>query len=501
MSDKFNIELADRLQAEDASVAKQLEERGWTKAEDGFSIPSDCTEIEDLALAANVYAYREIRDLWTSLLRNDGLTDAEYDRYTFFSNGKKKVRSPQEAMQDMKATFQEILDEVTVKIEQKFGNEVPIRDVMSRIQFPQIMQRVMELPMMQPLEPAYVLQPLFRRMSIPDMFGGPTVKFHFPILGALTASELGEDAEEQEKDLDIAGGAMLATFGKIGVKFMYSEDFDKFKNFDWFGIVLQACRQALLREKERRAAVHIRTRGLPVINNTGRHGFSGTPQAGTVGSAGTGINGLRNGTHVLQDLFYMMTSFNDDGLFPDTVVLSPRAWLIWAQSPEMRAFAFQNGIPQMWQMPSGQFGKARQHEVFGGILGPSPDHPRGSSAYTPHPQEHLPLPLRVVVSPFVESGVDNNIEYTDAHMLDVATGIGYLMQAEEVRMNSWTEPEHDLTKVKFRERYAYGTVQDSTTIRHMKRLKTRELGIDARDRIMFGINWSGAGGGPQIGNE
>lgn len=197
----------------------------------------------------------------------------------------------------------------------------------------------------------------------------------------------------------------------------------------------------------------------------------------------------------------MMTSFNDDGLMPDTIVLSPRAWLIWAQSPEMRAFAWQHGMPQMWQQPQGQFGKATEHEVFGGLLGPSPDHPRGSTAYTPPPsQPASPLPLRVVVSPFVNSGTDNSIEYTDAHVLDVSTGIGYLMQAQEVMMSQWNDPEHDLEKIRFTERYAYGVLQDSTTIRHMKFLKTREIGVDARDQMMFTVNWAGGVGGPHLGN-
>lgn len=503
MPDNFYEMLDARLADADSKVASKLVDHGWERTGNFLDLPEVADE-DEVALAANVYAYKEVRDIWSSLFRNDGLTDVERARFTFFKNAKGRGRSISEAMKDMATTLEEIKDEINAKIQEKAKadpkfKELNVRDVMSRIQFPQIMQRVIELPMMMPLEPAYVLQPLFKRVSVPDMFGD-AARFQFPILGALTAHEMGEDAEVQEKDLDIAGGAMVTKFGKVGVGFKYSQDFNQFKNFDWFGLVLSACRQALAREKERRAYLAISGKGSTVINNQGRFGFSGAAVGGTVGTAGTGIDGLRNGTHVLQDLFYMMTSFNEDGLFPDTIVLSPRAWLIWAQSPEMRAFAWQHGMPQMWQMPQGQFGKATNYELFGGLLGPQPDHPRGSTTFTPHPTNMLPLPMRIVVSPFVTSGTDNGIEYSHAHMLDVATGIGFLMQAQEITMANWTDPEHDLEKVRFVERYGFGVLQDSTTIRHMKFLKTREIGMDARDKLVYSVNWAGGVGGPHLGN-
>lgn len=501
MTDKFKEILEQKLADADLDLTGDLHDAGWEKKGNDLVLPSEVEDIDELAVAANVFVYKEIRNIWDQMFRNDGMTDSERERYAFFRNIEKRVgRGIGEAMKDMRETFDEIADEIGEKLVVKYGEGFPVRDVMSRIQFPQIMQRIIELPMMVPLEPVYVLQPLFKRISVPDMFGD-AARFQFPILGALTAHELGEDAEVQEKDLDIAGGTMVAKFGKVGVGFKFSQDFNTFKNFDWFGLILSACRQALAREKERRAYVAISTKGSTIINNAGRFGFSGATVSGTVATAGTGVDGLRNGTHVLQDLFYMMTSFNDDGLMPDTIVLSPRAWLIWAQSPEMRAFAWQHGMPQLWQKPTGQFGKATEHEVFGGLLGPSPDHPRGSSVFTPPgPVPTNPLPMSVVVSPFVTSGTDSGIEYTDAHVLDVQSGIGYLMQAQEVMMSQWQDPEHDLEKIRFTERYAYGILQDSTTIRHMKFLKTREIGIDARDKIMFGVNWAGGVGGPHLGN-
>ena len=495
---KFLETLDAKLAAKDVDFMSELKSRGLVLTKD-HKIDLDVADEDELSLNVGVYVYETLRDRWLSLMYNGGLTDDEA-RINRLVRTAKKGRDIKKAMQDMMEAFQELYKEAETSVKDQVGDGINVKDVMSRIQFPQIMQRIIELPMMMPLEPVYNLQPLFKRMNVPDMFGD-VARFHFPIMGTLEAHEMGEDAEAQEKDLDIAGGHMLAKFGKIGVAFRYSEDFNNFKNFDWFGLVLAACRQSLAREKERRAYAALATNGQTVINNQGRFGFSGAVVGGTVPSAGTGVDGLRNGTHVLQDLWYMMTQFTEQGLWPDTIVLSPRAWIIWAQSPEMRAFAFQNGIPQMWQMPQGQFGRATEHELFNGIFGPNADHPRGSTSFTPNPTQHLPLPLRIVVNPQVESGTDGAIEYTHAHVLDVATGIGYLMQAQEVMMSQWTDFEHDMEKIRFTERYAFGVLQDNDTIKHMKFLKTKELGVDAHDRLVYSINWSGGAGGPQLGNE
>lgn len=501
MATQFDKTLDALLAAKDADLMTKLKSEGYERVNADELDLSEVETVEDAAMVCGVRTYEVLRDRWLSLMNNNGMTDEELRRFNFTREGF-KPRDVKQAIHDMAEAFAEMMKEAQDSVKKQLAGKagIDVADVMSRIQFPQIMKRVIELPMMMPVEPVYNILPLFRKLAVPDMFGD-VARFSFPVVGTLLEPhEMGEDSEAQEKDLDIAGGAMVAKFGKIGVAFKYSEDFNKFKNFDWFGLVLNACRQALAREKERRAYIAISTNGTTVINNQGRFGFSSTVVGGTVASAGTGVDGLRNGTHVLQDLFYMMTSFNDDGMFPDTILLSPRAWLIWAQSPEMRAFAFQNGIPQMWQMPQGEFGRVKQHEVFGGLLGAHGDHPRGSTTYTPHPTNMLPLPMRIVVNPQVTSGTDGSTEYTHAHVLDVATGIGYLMQAQEVMMSSWTDPEHDLEKVRFTERYAFGVLQDNLTIRHMKFLKTREIGVDARDKIMFSINWAGGVGGPHIGN-
>jgi len=501
----FNDDLRKAIADEEADVIRVLRESGYKKATEAEPVISfaDCSEPRDYSLKIGRHLFRIAANKWTQLLRNNGTTDEEYINRKFLREKDDYLTDPRtlaDAMRDMKELFDLTISEVTTQVKEvapDMSVQV-IRDTLSRIQFPQIMNRVIELPMMEPIEPAYTLQGLFKSINVPGVFGDQ-VTFQFPILGAIEAAEMGEDAETPEKEIDLTGGAMVAKFAKIGVGFKYSSDFDRFANFDWFGMLSRACRQALARERELRAYFHISNNGDTVIDNRGRFGLGGVADAGSVGSAGTGIDGLHNGTHVLQDLFYMMTDFNEDGLFPDTIVLSPRAWLIWAQSPEMRAFAWQNGIPQLWQMPSGQRGRAEQFEVQSGLLGPSPDYPRGSSQFTT-PPSYLPMSMRIVVSPFVESGTSNSIEYTNAHVLDVSAGIGYILENMPVTLTEWIDMAHDMRNIRFRERYAFGVLQESDTIRHMRYLKTREIGVDARDRLWFNVGWAGGAGGPDMGN-
>lgn len=482
----FNEELKKRLVESDAGKTGSL------------TLTKDMDK-DQATMAVAVHVYEMLRDSVAGLMKNNGVSNSEKRIKT--ATGAKEIKNRpviegigalREAFKDMVSDAAEIVNEASPKL------GLRAEDLFTRIQFPQLMQRAIELPAMMPIEPVYVLQDLFRKMNTPGMFG--VQEFKFPIIGAFEASVLGEDAEVQEKDMDIAGGSMRAVFKKVGVGARWSDDFAKVANFDWLGMTLQMCRQALARRKEAIAYDHISTNGSTIIDNTGRFGFSGSIQSGTVGSAGTGVDGLRNGTHVLQDLFYMMASFNDSGMMPDTIVLSPRAWMIWAQSPEMRAYAWQNGMPQMWQMPQGRPNRDPEFDIMGGVFGANvPTYPTGSTQYTTPPQMGIPN-MRIVVSPFVTSGTDSSIEYTNAHVLDVATGVGYLLQVQDIMMNEWKDPEHDITKMKFTERYAFGVLQDSLTIRHMKLLKTREIGVDARDRLWFGTTWAGGAGGPEIGN-
>lgn len=504
MAIEFSDMLDQKLAEYDKNVQKQLAEHGYVKKSGSTKPNLDVDDADEAVLNAGVWMYETLRDKWEELIDNNGMTEKEARRFAFLRGPKEdpnrpKGRDYKKAVRDMASAFRDMYKYCRDQADKKFaGTGIDVDDLFSRVQFPQMMSRVIELPMMEPVEPIYALQGLFKRIDVPNMFGH-VARFHFPVIGALTAIEAGEDAEAPEKEIELAGGTMNAEFAKQIVGFKYSQDFEKFQSFDWYNLVLRACRQALGRRKEVKAYEALSDNGVTVINNQGRYGFSGSPVAGTVGTAGTGVDGLRNGTHVLQDIFYMMTSFNDLGLTPDTLVQNPRGWLIWAQSPEMRAFAWENGMPRLWQQPQGQFGRRSEYDIFGGLNGHHGDHPRGSSTYTEMPN-FLPLPLRMVVSPFVESGTDSGIEYTHMHMLDTDTGIGYLMQAQGIMMSQWDDPEHDLEKVKFTERYAFGTLQDSLTIRHMKYLKTRELGVDAHDKIRFSVNWSGGAGGPHIGN-
>jgi len=511
----FQERLEDELSKGGAEINRILQANGWaraTKQELPRLRVKNAKDLNSLALDVAGHAYKRMALKFVELYRNAGFTDEEVWRkrvmepdmseQDYASQGVHKPRSFQNVVKAMTAGFTKIVTDTVTEINESLqGSGVKVEDVLGRIEFSRLLKRVVETPMMMPIEPIYVMQQFFRTLNLPGLIGN-TVDFPIVALSAIEAHKVGEDGSVPEKTIDLIGGNIVARFMKIGVAARISDDFERFmgQGFDFFGAIVDAARKALAREREWQAFLHLDTHGVNIINNTGRFGFSGAVETGTWGSAGVGLDGQYNGGHTIEDMFHCMSTFVLNGLFPDTMVLSASLWKVWAQDQTMRTFAFQNGIPRLYQTPSGTPGYANEHDVLGGMLGNNPDFPRGSTQTTNMPQFIEGLPLRVVVSPFIATDVDSDIEYSNAMMLDVNAGVGYFIQNQDPTISNWVDMEHDIRKMRIIERYAYGSLKNSTAIRHLRKLKTDVVTFDVRDRLWFTMN-TDLSAPPVVGNS
>lgn len=299
---------------------------------------------------------------------------------------------------------------------------------------PLLIPRVITEFVKEAIEPRLVLTPLMTRIQ---MKVGTHITF--PATGAIWAADIPEMGEYPERELEFAG-QVTATIGKVGVAVKFSEEMIQDSMWDIVGLHLAACGRALARHKEEKVATMLLASATEDFDNDG----------GTY-TTGRGSDGAYNGTFTLDDLLTMYAAAVNEGYEPNTLIMNPMGWLIFARDPVMRAFGFANG-GEMWQPFEGAPGAAPQWRGGGFLNEPfkvsSPENI--STTWTPVPSQFPFAPLTIVVSPYINYDATNNC--TDIYLCD-RSELGYLVEKESVFTEDWKDPARDIYKTKFRERY------------------------------------------------
>ena len=368
----------------------------------------------------------------------------------------------------------------------KTGNEYTIEDLMAfdaseykkldDSQFstdqPLLIPRVVTEFVREAIEPRLVLTPLLTRIA---MKTGTHITF--PATGAIWAADIPEMGPYPERELEFAG-TVTAKIGKVGVAVKFSEEMIQDSMWDIVGLHLAACGRALARHKEEKVATMLLASATTDFDNDG----------GTY-TTGRGPDGAYNGTFTLDDLLTMYAAAVNEGYEPNTLLMNPMGWLIFARDPVMRAFGFANG-GEMWQAFSGNTGAAPQWKGGGFINEPwKVTEPTNiSSTWTPVPTQFPFSPLSIVVSPYINYDSTNNV--TDIYLCD-RNELGYLIERESLFTEDWKDPERDIYKTKFRERYGITGPVDNR-IRVAKNVVV-DKGFDLDDNYVWQL---GTGGFP-----
>lgn len=320
------------------------------------------------------------------------------------------------------------------------------------------------------VEPFLTLTPLMRRIAFS---AGESITF--PAVGGFTAEDLAPGQEYPERSLDIAG-TVTAKIGKVGVAVRFTDEMLRFSMFDVMTLHLQAAARAMARLKEEKAADLIKSQGVPIFDNDG-----GASERGF--TTGRDINGDGNGAITLQDMFQMFADLLNAGFVPNTLLMNPMGWLVFAQNETLRSFGFANNGP-LWGAMQGAVGQAPTF-AQGGVnmsaagnpaASATPDGSQAPNATLQSPVPSLfPAPLSIVVSPFID--FDSTTQSTDIHMVD-RNELGILVEDEPLVTESWDEPTRDMTKTKMRERYAFAIDNEGHSI-------ATALGV----RIARGFDW------------
>ena len=313
-----------------------------------------------------------------------------------------------------------------------------------------LIPKVIEGKLREAAEPEYLGTKFFNTVKVD---GGSSAVYVIPVVGEVTAYEVGEGTRYKETAADmntIENATLEVRVKKIGVKVSITEEAIADSSWDILGINLRKMGRAMARYKEELIFKNFSTHGHVVFDNALR---ATRPAAGTTG---LGKDGNHNDTLSVEDFLDLTLALMGNGYNPTDVIMHPLTWVIFARNSMIG-----NGL------------------TFG-ALGGNNVHPNGGIQGTPaafgmanngdgqkmivspeQVQNRLPVPLAINFSPWVN--FDKTQKRFDMYVLD-SSEIGIIAQREELTTGNWTDPETDIRSLKAKERYGIGILNNGRAI-------------------------------------
>lgn len=376
------------------------------------------------------------------------------------------------------------------------SDQVKLEDALSTTHAPVLFPKVISNIVKEAVEPLLVGARLLNRINY--SFGQ---QITFPAVGALIAADIGEGMEYPERSLQIGGATVTANIGKSGVAVKVTEEMVMFSQYDVIGMHLRAAGRALARHKEQKIFNFIRSMGVTVFDNLN----PGSSLNGVC--TGRDLQGYANGSATMDDVFDAYAQVLHQGFMPNTILMHPLTWVMWVKDAQLRAFVQQNGGGTFfaswtgnpagrapWDSSSmGGAGVSGGQNIVPGQTSSGAASPSGLSAseLLQYPQDidsapqlpnYLNVPLAIIVSPFVP--FDPRRKLTDIYMFD-RSELGVLAVAHDVQTEEFDDPARDLRKLKLKERYGIGILNEGQAIAVLRNVHVvpNEIALPAQANI------------------
>lgn len=340
---------------------------------------------------------------------------------------------------------------------------------------PLVIPRVISQIVRESVEPTIALTPLLQRINYS---AGTSITF--PAIGnAFVASDIPEGGEYPEATMEFAG-QVTATIGKSGIAVKMTEEMIRYSMFDVMSMHLRGAGRALARHKEAKVSAMIEAAAQDEFNNI---------KAGGTRTTGRDVAGALNGTLSVEDLFRMYASMVDDGFVPNALIMHPYGWLSFAMNPALRQLGFHSNSG-MFNAAQGGVGAAEAWRVGGLNQETKFSNPQEVATTMAPVPAGLPVPLRIIVSPFIPfvAASGSNPAHTDIYMVDT-NELGVLVVDEDVTTDEFSDPARDIKKIKLRERYAVENINNGLGIR-----VARGVAIDSQYELFPSVQLTKAEG-------
>ncbi len=360
------------------------------------------------------------------------------------------------------------------------GKEMNLNDALSVPNAPLMFPKVISNIVKEAQEPLLVGTSLLQRINYSY---GQTITF--PAVGALHAADIAEGQEYPERSMAMGGATVTASISKSGLAVKVTDEMIRYSQFDVIGMHLRAAGRALARHKEVKIFNFIKSMGVTVFDNV-------SPSNSMKGvMTGRDLTGAANGSVTMDDIFDCYAQILTQGFMPNTLLMHPLTWVMFIKDPVLRAFALESGGGTFFASWTGSpnqqspWGNSSQGGLGIGvgqniIAGPSGSgggnaasgaqatgvlgYPQTMNS-APQLPSYLGVPLRIIVSPFVP--FDPRKKLTDIYMFD-SNEMGVLIVDEDVTVEEFDDPRVDIRKIKLRERYGIGILNEGQGIGVMR---------------------------------
>lgn len=325
-----------------------------------------------------------------------------------------------------------------------------IQEAISSTDTVKLIPKVIEGKLREAAEPEYLGTRFFQTVKVD---GGNSAVYVVPVVGEVTAYEVGEGTRYKETSFDmttIENATLEIRVKKIGVRVSITEEAISDSSWDILGINVRKMGRAMARYKEEMIFNAFSTHGHTVFDNNLRQA---QPAAGTTG---LGKDGQYNDTLSVEDFLDLTLALMGNGYNPTDVIMHPLTWVVFARNSMIG-----NGLT---------FGALGGNNVHpnGGIQGTPAAFGMANSGngqkmiMTPEQvQNRLPVPMAISFSPWVK--FDKLTKRFDMYVVDKSE-VGIIAQREALSTGNWTDPEKDIRNLKAKERYGIGVLNNGRAI-------------------------------------
>lgn len=346
------------------------------------------------------------------------------------------------------------------------GTEWRISDMYSVPDAPILLPKVISTVVREAMEPMMIGTALLQRINFSM---GQTILL--PAASALSVAELDipEGGEYPEAKMTQGGAAMVANIGKSGIAVKISDEMIRYSQVDVINMHIKAASRALVRHKEVKIFNMIGAEGLVYFDNK-------SPVDSVLGvTHGRSFNGAANGSVTAEDLFDLWGHLLARGFSGDTMLVHPLTYTMFLKDPNMRAMFFNANTNVLFASWRGQakggnpWAMAAGGMSVGKIEDVQPDTAvelRGQNLDSaPILPGYMGQAMNVIVSPFVN--YDPIKKLTDIMIFDQGE-LGVLLVDEDPTTEEWMDPARDIRKIKIRERYALGILNEGQGVALIK---------------------------------
>ena len=325
-----------------------------------------------------------------------------------------------------------------------------IQEAISSTDTVKLIPKVIEGKLREAAEPEYLGTRFFQTVK---GVGGSSAVYVIPVVGEVTAYEVGEGTRYKETSFDmttIENATLEIRVKKIGVRVSITEEAISDSSWDILGINVKKMGRAMARYKEEMIFNAFSSHGHVVFDNALR---TAQPAAGTTG---LGKDGQYNDTLSVEDFLDLTLALMGNGYNPTDVIMHPLTWVVFARNSMIG-----NGLT---------FGALGGNNVHpnGGIQGTPAAFGMANSGngqkliMTPDQvQNRLPVPMAINFSPWVK--FDKLTKKFDMYVVDKSE-VGIVAQREGLSTENWTDPEKDIRNLKAKERYGIGILNNGRGI-------------------------------------